>query len=265
MRSTISAARSSSFRISGRPRTGMSAINVIDAGDANARVRLVAPVQVDDHRCQALERAGARERARVERAAADEPARRARARALSRRRRHRRRARPRRAAAARFAAAIECRPAATGASHELLHPLGEAERVGDRGASLGPSAKLDRARDAEKRRRPERAARPHAPCRAPRRPSRRAREVDAAHRVVVRRTGDAAAAELRRVAAGALGVPRADHDVVLAQRDEPGGERAAEAAGPTEDRRLSRRRSRRIERRSGAAGARPRGRSSASA
>ena len=67
----ISAARSSPCRISGRPCTGRSEI-IVDAGDADARVRLVAAVQVDDHRGQALERAGARERAGVERAAGDE-------------------------------------------------------------------------------------------------------------------------------------------------------------------------------------------------
>ena len=44
----------------------------VDAGDAHAGVRLVAPVQVDDHRRHPLERARARERAGVERAAADE-------------------------------------------------------------------------------------------------------------------------------------------------------------------------------------------------
>ena len=55
------------------------------AGDADAGVALVAPVQVDDHRRHPLERARARERAGVERAAGDDLARRARARAPSRR------------------------------------------------------------------------------------------------------------------------------------------------------------------------------------
>ena len=80
-------------------------------------VRLVAAVHVHDHRRQPLERARARERARVERAAGDELAGQLRARAPSRRRRRRRRTRPRRAVpAARFAAAIEWSPAATGAA-----------------------------------------------------------------------------------------------------------------------------------------------------
>ena len=47
----------------------------VEAGEAEARVGLVAPVHVHDHRGHALERAGARERAAVDGAARDEPAR----------------------------------------------------------------------------------------------------------------------------------------------------------------------------------------------
>ena len=68
----ISAPRSSPSRISGRPSTGMISITRGDAGDADPGVRLVAAVQVHDHRRQPLERPRARERARIERAAGDE-------------------------------------------------------------------------------------------------------------------------------------------------------------------------------------------------
>ena len=54
------------------PRPGRSRSRGRDAGDADAGVRLVAPVQVHDHGRQPFERARARERAGVERPAGDE-------------------------------------------------------------------------------------------------------------------------------------------------------------------------------------------------
>src|SRR5204862_6446518 len=57
-----------------------------------------------------------------------------------------------------------------------------------------------------------------------------------ANRLVVRRPRDTPAAELRGRRARTLRVARADHYLVVAGGREPSGERAAEAARPTEDR-----------------------------
>ena len=61
-------------------------------------------------------------------------------------------------------------------------------------------------------------------------------QVGAAHRILVRRALDPGAAQLPGRLARPLGVARADDHVVLADRDEASCERAAEAAGPAEDR-----------------------------
>ena len=106
--------------------------------------------------------------------------------------------------------------------------LGERARVG-----VGPHAVLreaEHARDREQRRRRRARRRPRAPCRA--RPSAltastaRSAPRTASSLVAPRRTPPSSAAVARR----ALGVARADHDLVLAERDEPRRERAAEAA-----------------------------------
>ena len=91
-----------------------------EAGDPDARVRLVALVDVHDHRGHPLERAGAGERARSRPPGRRRAARRARARAPSPARRRRRRARPRRAAprrgSPRRASAGRRRPGASSSS-----------------------------------------------------------------------------------------------------------------------------------------------------
>ena len=145
-----------------------------EAGDADAGVRLVAPVQVHDHRRQPLERARARERAGVERAAGDDLARRARARAaFASGSSPQTSASSSGGASSRFAAAIEWRPGDDRPAHDVLDPLGERARV-----RIGPDAVL---RERRARSRPRAAAsrrarpRSRARCRARRRPSPRAR------------------------------------------------------------------------------------------
>ena len=61
-------------------------------------------------------------------------------------------------------------------------------------------------------------------------------KVGARDGVRVRRAGDPSAAELCRDLLRAGGVARADHHVVLGERNEPCREGAAEAAGAAEDR-----------------------------
>src|SRR5581483_9299917 len=93
----------------------------------------------------------------------------------------------------------------------------------------------DRARDAEKRRRSERSRDRLRGGESSFGVDGEDRELDAANRVLVRRTRDAASPALRGSRPGAFRVARPDHHVVVAGRGEPGRERAAEAARAAQD------------------------------
>ena len=177
----------------------------------------VAPVQVDDHRRQAFERTRARERAGVERAAGDE-----RRRELERELLRARvvtadeRVLVGRLVAPRFAAAIEWRPATTGASTAVLDPLGERARVRRR-ARRRPSRSASSLADREERRRRRAHRRAPGRCRAARVGLHREHdEVGVRDGVVVRRRPRLP--ELLRRRARPLRVARADHDLVARPR-----------------------------------------------
>ncbi len=207
-----------------------------DAGDRDPGVRAVAPVEVDDHRGQAFERAGARERPGVEGAPGDDL----------------RDERERELLCRRVVAAdervlvgralVEVRggdrveAGDDRALHDLLDPLGERERVG-----IGPDAAGAEARASP---RPRAAASSRAR-------SATARAVSSAPSALTastaRSTPRTASSFVAPVTPGPSSAPRprarglvarADHDLVAADRGEPRGERAAEAAGAAEDRDL---------------------------
>ena len=141
------------------------------------------------------------------------------------------------AASSRFAAAIECRPAATGRARPCPARARRALRASGSGSDADSLAKLDRARDARA------AASRRAPPATARAVSSAASALTASTARSAPRTASSFVAPVMRPppsssrrAPRALGVARADHDVVLAERDEPRRERAAEAAGAAEDR-----------------------------
>ena len=249
--SASSAPRSSPSSTSGRPSSGMTRMLASrEAGDADAGVRLVAPVHVHDHGGHPLERARARERAGVERAAGDEPAGELERELLRARRRRRRRARPRPAArlgerSRRRASAGRRRPArravlrsarrATSASGVGLHAVrrrSASSRATER-SGVAPIASRSSRGGVERRLGLRRRAR---------RGRRRGRR---------RRSSRPSTPSGRGRLARAVGVARADHDLV-ARRDEPLRERAAEAARAAEDRDLHAARPRARPRRAGA-------------
>ena len=247
-RPAISAARSSpapDLRQAVRPGGSRS---LADAADADAGVRLVAAVQVHDHgRQPSSARALASGPASSARPR-DELRRRARARAPSRRRRRRRRARPRRAArASRFARGDRVQP---GDDRRLAPDPGCARR-GERASGSGrtpmpfekrialatessgvdPSAAASRARVSS-------AASAF---------DREHDEIGAAHRVLVRRAGDAPPPSSAAVACARSASREPITTSSSPTRDEPRRERPAEAGRCRRGSRPSRRCARGVE------------------
>ena len=217
------------------PSTGRIEITSGDAGDADPGVGPVAAVQVDDHRRQPLERAGARERAGVERAAGDDL----------------RRQRERELLRARVVAAdervlvgrrlLEVRGGdrvETGDDRRPDERPGCARRAsGASGSGRTPSfANASAARDREQRRLAR--ARP----RSSRAVSSAASALTASTARSAPRTASSFAAPRTRAAelAPRLAARSASREPITTSSspavDEPRGERAAEAAGAAEDR-----------------------------
>ena len=120
-----------------------------------------------------------------------------------------------------------------GPGDELLNPLGE--RAGIR---IWPDAVLrerEQARDREERGRPESLGHLRGGVEGAFGLHREHGEIDVSHRILVCRTLDARAELGSRLLRPGF-VPRADHDLVLAGRDQASRERATEAAGATENR-----------------------------
>ena len=199
-------------------------------------MRAVAPVQVHDHRGQALERAGARERARRRAPARRRPSPRARARAPSPPS-----SSPQTSASSSRRALVEIGGGdrvETGDDRRVRRRPGCARRASARRDRDGRPPLLNSSALATERS----GVAPSAPRRASRSSSaavgldREDDEVDAANRVLVRGARDAARPSAAAASRARAGVARPDHDLVLARRDEPRRERAAEAAGAAEDR-----------------------------
>ena len=206
-------------------------VSITEAGDADAGVRLVAPVDVDDHRRHALERAGVRERAGVERAARRRGGRRARARAPSRRRRRRRRARPRRAARAgevRRPRAVQ--PGGDRRGDERRRPRSASERA----SASGHARRLGRS--AARSRRESTGVSPIASA-SSRAVSSAASDFVASTTRSTPRTASSFAppsdAELAPRSARPLGVARADHDLVARARSRSASARPKLPVPPT--------------------------------
>ena len=120
-----------------RDHADLGSVTSVDAGDPQARVRLVALVDVHDHGGHALERAGARERAGVDRAAGrDLPASSSTSALASASSPQTSVSSSGASSPPRFEAASECRPAIDRAVDHVLDPLGDRRRLGGREDAL---------------------------------------------------------------------------------------------------------------------------------